>query len=74
MRRRLASAMVLTILFACAGDGRPAVTTALEDGAITVASFNFSVADGVRVLNLLTRIRKNTILWQLILLIFQVLL
>ncbi len=47
IHRLAASAAVLALLGACAGNGRPAVTTALDDGAITVASFNFPESEAL---------------------------
>lgn len=41
MRRLVASAAIVALLATCADNGRPAVITALDDRAITVASFNF---------------------------------
>jgi osmoprotectant transport system substrate-binding protein len=45
--RLVASAAALALLAACAGNGRPAVTTALDDGSITVASFNFPESEAL---------------------------
>jgi osmoprotectant transport system substrate-binding protein len=47
MRRLAVPAAILALLVACAGDGRPAVTTALGDDAITVASFNFPESEAL---------------------------